>query len=161
MKKHIKLIEIFKRFKLEHLVIGTNCASITLSYTNWDSEAAWQLYVELITRVTTQPLSDLEGDEQTALQSIHSLFDIIRGILKAYGKNATSFTPTAIILTNKLLRPFTSKWHKLSMQNGFKKAETRKEFRDELSQLRKSLIHYVQLLANMAGVSDLTDTCQM
>jgi len=31
-----------------------------------DRNAAWALYVELITRVTSQPLGDAEGDEETA-----------------------------------------------------------------------------------------------
>ena len=157
MKKQFRLIDIFKRFKLENLVLGSNCATITLSYTNWDSEAAWQLYVELITRVTSQPLDETEGDEQTALESVYSLFNSSREILKNYGKNALSFTPIAIILVNKLLRPFTSKWHKQSLQNGFQKTEIKKEFREELSKLRDSLICYIKMLAELAGVPDYTE----
>ncbi|MBP5788884.1 MAG: hypothetical protein J6W29_01440, partial [Neisseriaceae bacterium] len=39
-----------------------------------DRNAAWELYVEMLTRISTQPLKDEHGDEQTALNSIHSLF---------------------------------------------------------------------------------------
>ena len=158
-KRTLKLIDVLKRFKLESLVIGSSCASITLSYTNWDSEAAWLLYVELITRVTSQPLDESEGDEQTALESIHSVFAITRDILKNYGKNARSFTPVALILVNKLLRPFTSKWHRQSIQNGFNKDDAQKEFRNDLNKLRESLVSYIKLLAEMSGVSDFVDVC--
>ena len=46
-----------------------------------DKEAAWELYIELLTRITTQPLSEKDGDEKTALQSIVSLFGITRKYL--------------------------------------------------------------------------------
>lgn len=152
--KRTTILDVLRRFKLESLVIGSNCATMTLSYTNWDSEAAWQLFVELITRVTSQPLPESDGDEKSALNSVYSLFSITRDILKNYGKNARSFTPFTILILNKLLRPFTSKWHKESLNNAFQKDETRKLFRSELEELRVSLMHYIQLLADMAGVDD-------
>ena len=48
-----------------------------------DKDAAWELYIELLTRVTTQSLKIDHGDEQSALLSIHSLFDITRNIIKS------------------------------------------------------------------------------
>ena len=32
-----------------------------------DKTAAWELYIELLTRITTQSLDEKDGDEQTAL----------------------------------------------------------------------------------------------
>lgn len=150
-KKNFKLIDVLKRFKLESLAIGTNCATVTLSYTNWDSEAAWQLYVELITRVTSQPLIESAGDEKTALDSVHSIFGTTREILKNFGKNAKSFTPLSLLLLNRIIRPFTSRWHKLFV-NGPISEQSKNVFRNELESLRLSLVSYIELLADMAGV---------
>lgn len=47
-----------------------------------DKVAAWELYIELLTRITTQSLPDEDGIEQTALDSIYSLFSTTRMILK-------------------------------------------------------------------------------
>jgi hypothetical protein len=47
--------------------------------------AAWDLYVELLPRVTTQHMAPDPGDEKTALESIYSLFPLTRDILKQHG----------------------------------------------------------------------------
>ena len=39
-----------------------------------DRAAAWELYIELLTRVTTQYLAPEDGDEKTALDSVHNIF---------------------------------------------------------------------------------------
>lgn len=36
-----------------------------------DSEAAWKMYLELLTRITTQPLPDNSGMESSALESVY------------------------------------------------------------------------------------------
>jgi len=46
-----------------------------------DKNAAWELYIELLTRITTQPLAESHGDEETALKSIYSLFSITREVI--------------------------------------------------------------------------------
>ena len=57
-----------------------------------DKDAAWELYIELLTRITTQPLAKEDGDEETALTSIYSLFGITRSIIKSHGRNCQEFT---------------------------------------------------------------------
>lgn len=159
MRKKIKkgkLSEIFKRFKIENISLSTDAAGIEISYTNWDAEAAWLMYVELLTRITTQPLTKNFGDEATALESIHNLFQITRDILKNYGRNAASFTKIAIIILNQKVRPFTSKWHKLSAEKAFDYPKKCEIFRKELELLRHDLISYTKILAEMANVEDLT-----
>ena len=47
-------------------------------------------------------------------------------------------------------RPFTTKWHRLASQGAFA------EFRKELSSLQETLKLYSRMLADMAGVEDLT-----
>ena len=39
-----------------------------------DRDAAWDLYVELLTRITTQHLAPADGDEKTALSSVYRYF---------------------------------------------------------------------------------------
>ncbi len=125
---------------------------------NWkpqdsDKSAAWWLYVEMITRITTQPLKD--GDEKTALDSIFALFAITREILKKH-EGCTEFSKIAIIVLNQVIRPFTAKWHILSLRGAFQRPDECKEFRSELEELQKNLRNYTKMLAGMAGVEDLT-----
>ena len=121
-----------------------------------DKDAAWEIYVELITRITIQPLPKEEGEEQIALESIYTLFPITREILKKYGRDAQEFAKLAVVVLNQIIRPFTTKWHKLALKGAFEKEEKREEFRKELEELQKKLIIYTRMLADMAGVEDLT-----
>ena len=119
-----------------------------------DRRAAWELYVELLTRVATQPLPDQDGDEKTALDSVHDLFALTREILrKNYG--ADQFAKIAVVVLNQVVRPFTAKWHPLSIAGAFEKPKGRKEFRADLRELQEKLTCYTQMLANMAAVENL------
>ncbi len=122
-----------------------------------DRDAAWELYIELLTRITTQPLPMKHGDEQTALDSIYSIFGLTRGIIKSHKRNCAEFTKIAIIVLNQIIRPFTAKWHKISLKKGFKDENICEDFRRELLQLQKQLCIYAKMLADMAGVEDLTE----
>ncbi len=121
-----------------------------------DKNAAWDLYIELLTRITTQKLDTSHGDEGTALASVFSLFSTTRQIIKDNGKDCIEFTKIAVIMLNQKIRPFTAKWHKVSVADGFRNSDTCKEFRDELLELQKILSIYTQMLADMAGIEDLT-----
>jgi hypothetical protein len=121
-----------------------------------DKAAAWDLYIELLTRITTQPLPKEHGDEQTALNSIFSLFGLTREVLKKHGRDASEFSKIAIVVLNQIIRPFTAKWHKESIENAFQNEEKCNEFRDELEKLQKVLVIYTRMLSDMAGVEDLT-----
>jgi hypothetical protein len=121
-----------------------------------DRAAAWELYVELLTRVATQYLAPEHGDEQAALESVHQLFPLTREILKRNGSGAGEFAKLAIPVLNQIIRPFTAKWHRLALAGAFKDEARCREFRAELSDLQVSLRKYTQALAAMALVEDLT-----
>ena len=121
-----------------------------------DQNASWDLYVELLTRITTQPLPKEDGDEQTALNSVFSLFAITRNVLKKHGRDAGEFAKIAIVVLNQVIRPFTAKWHKLSLAGAFEDDKLCADFRNELEELQKVLVIYTKMLADMAGVEDLT-----
>lgn len=135
--------------------------SVGILETEWqpsdpDRDAAWDLYVELLTRITTQPLSDDAGVEKAALESIHSLFATTRGILRARGRQCVEFTKLAVVVLNQIVRPFTDKWHPICEQGGFSDAATRREFREQLRQVKQRLLGYAKALADIAGVEDMT-----
>lgn len=119
-----------------------------------DKDAAWELYTELLIRITTQELGQ-SGDEKTALGSVYAIFGLTRDTIKRHGRQCEEFTKIAIPILNQVIRPFTAKWHKVSI-NGFNHNESI-EFRDELSLLQDVLKRYCKMLADMAGVEDLTD----
>ena len=122
-----------------------------------DRDAAWELYVEMLTRIVTQPLPRNHGDEKTALDSVYSLFAVTREILRRRGRRCVGFTRIAVVVLNQVVRPFTAKWHPLSLAGTFEKASGRREFRKELEKLQADLRRYAGLLAAIAEVEDLTD----
>jgi len=122
-----------------------------------DKNAAWELYIELLTRITTQPLAETDGDEKTVLQSIYSLFGLTRAIIKSHGRDCNEFTKIAIIVLNQIVRPFTAKWHKVAVEDGFQNKAICDEFREELSCLQEKLCVYTKMLSEMAEVEDLTN----
>lgn len=48
-------------------------------------DAAWQSYIELLTRIAAQLLPLDHGDEKTALDRVHSLFGLARETIKNHG----------------------------------------------------------------------------
>ncbi len=121
-----------------------------------DKKAAWELYIELLTRITTQPLGENDGDEKAALESVYSLFPTTRSIIKENGRDCIEFTKLAIVVLNQKVRPFTAKWHRASLAHGLDSPELRKQFREELREVQSLLRIYTGMLAQMAGVEDLT-----
>jgi hypothetical protein len=121
-----------------------------------DRSAAWDLYVELLTRITTQYLPPEVGDERTALDSVYAIFPLTREILRKHGSGSGEFAKLAIPILNQIVRPFTAKWHRLSLSGAFKDKAHRLEFRKDLSALQPILRHYTAALADMAAVEDLT-----
>jgi hypothetical protein len=148
---------LFEQWGLRSIKLNLKFAEMEFEPNDVDKKAAWELYIELLTRITTQTLQDSQGDEKTALDSVFSLFKTTRQVLKDNGRGCINFSKIAIIVLNQVVRPFTAKWHLLSLQGAFDKADKRKEFRDELRQLQRKLKLYTKLLADLAEVEDLTE----
>lgn len=145
------LKDLFHKVGLTGLKINAGFATLDFDLKDADKDAAWDMYVELITRTVTQRLEG--GHERSALRSIFSIFEITREIIKKNGRNCVEFTKVAVIVLNQVLRPFATKWHALEDE-----LETNKEaFRAELAQLQQNIRKYTSLLAEMAGVEDITD----
>lgn len=127
-----------------------------LSITDADVEAAWELYVELVTRIATQPLDDEDGVEVTALESIASLFGFTRELMRRSGPDSAAFSALALALLNYRVRPFTAAWHKAEMDRLSDPAVSGR-FRDELRYLQEDLRVAADVLADLAQVPRLSD----
>ena len=127
-----------------------------LNPTDNNRKAAWDLYVEMVTRITTQPLDPEHGDEKTALDSVYSLFQTTREILLKQGPDCVVFAKIAIEILNQKVRPFTAKWHRKSLAGAFDNPDECTEFRAELEVLQEILRAYTCTLAVLAGIEDIT-----
>jgi hypothetical protein len=144
------------KWSMRSLSIRTPFLEMQWAPQDADKAAAWEMYIELLTRVSSQPLADHAGSERAALASIHSLFATTREVLRRHGRDAGEFTKIAIVVLNQLIRPFTTKWHAIDLEGGLADAAQRAAFRAELAPLREKLTRYTRMLADMAGVEDLT-----
>ncbi len=136
-----------------------------------EKKAAWEMYVELVTRISVMPLQPEEGSLREALTSLYSLFGLTREILRAHGpsvaqakKDALSFGYLAVAILNTILRPLLAKWHpvlksyeetrpiSLSPLEHEHKWAHYSELRQEIEEARLVLIQYANLLAQVAEV---------
>lgn len=156
----MKIKDLFEKWDLKGLKVKTPILEMDWAPSDVDKDAAWDLYIELLTRITTQNLPDEHGIELTALESVHSLFQITRQTLKNHGRKAIDFSRIAIIVLNQIVRPFTAKWHKLSQEKAFDNPEHCTQFRKELSELQIQLRGYTSLLADLADVENLTEVVE-
>ena len=153
----MNLPTLFNQFNLTKVRLNVAGVGVEIEFNQDDQDAAWELYVEMLTRIVTQPLPANVGDEQTALDSVYSLFGTTREILHRRGRNSIQFSKVAIPVLNQVVRPFTAKWHRESLAGAFGEPARCREFRQELITLQADLRNYNRLLASIAGVEDLTD----
>lgn len=151
----ITLKQWLDRVNLTNLKFNVGVLEAEFSPLSVDRRAAWEMYVELLTRVTTQDLMPDEGDEVKALESICSIFSTTRSILKT-NVRCTEFAKIAILVLNQVVRPFTAKWHRKSVAGVFRDANQCEAFRKDLIGIQKQLRKYTQALADLADVEDLT-----
>ena len=52
----MKLKKMFKNFGLEKIQLGPKWARAEISFQTPDQDAAWELYIEMLTRIAIQPL---------------------------------------------------------------------------------------------------------
>lgn len=140
-----------------------------------EQKAAWELYVEIVTRVSATEVHPKEGSLREVLSSLHSLFGITRTILRTYGPSIAqpkgngvlSLGYIAVVILNMVLRPFLSKWHPLltdyesTRANGISTIDHEQrwdrffEFRQDLAETQKSILEYADVLAEVARVPPL------
>jgi hypothetical protein len=153
----MKLRELLDKWSLGKLKVSAGFLEAEFVPNDQERDAAWSMYVELLTRVTTQALPAEQGQEASSLASVHHLFAITRGILREPGRrHATQFARIAIVILNQKVRPFTTHWHLAAERGAWKDQQQCRRFRDELRELQAVLTRYAGLLSDLAGVEDLT-----
>lgn len=129
-------------------------------------KVAWKLFVETVTRVSTQPLADGTGLLREAMTSLYGLFQVVRDTLKetlpspVQGR-APTVEQLAITMLNLELRPFLSRWHPELRQ--WEQANPGADeagwpagaaCRRELAQVQSRIRGYAVGYARLAGVDD-------
>jgi hypothetical protein len=118
-----------------------------------DRQAAWKVYTELRTRISTQPLAYRAGDEATALDSVYRLFELSRSSIKDH-EGCTHFATLTVRILNDRVRPFTAKWHRMKIEGHLASADFRFQFRRELAVLQPTLRQLTHLLGLLSGELD-------
>jgi len=152
----LKVRKLFEKWDMKGLKVNMGFLETEWEPQVKDAEAAWEMYVELLTRIATQPLPSIAGIESTALESVYSLFGVTRDILRKYGRDCSGFAKIAIIILNQVVRPFTARWHRLSNENAFQDQSQCQLFREELQELQVKLRKYMGMLAEIAAVEDIS-----
>jgi len=157
------------------LPFGLGSISGTWGPDDAERKAAWEMYVELVTRISVEALGPDEGLLQEALNSLYSLFESTRDILRRYGPEVAipkrgldlSFGAIAVAVLNRALRPLLARWHPelthyestratdvspLEHERTWHKGQ---ELRGALEDVRKTLTAYADLLGEVAGVPSL------
>ena len=140
-----------------------------------ERDAAWEMYVELITRIGVVRLGPDEGLISEALSSLYSLFDTTREILRRHGPAvarpapgaSVSFGHLAIAVLNGALRPLLAKWHPLlvdheaarpsgtSAVDWEREWDRHDELRAALDEVGRTLVAYAGLLGEVCDAKDL------
>ncbi|MFD9418496.1 hypothetical protein ACFWC9_27790 [Streptomyces goshikiensis] len=140
-----------------------------------EREAAWELYVELATRISVVELGEDEGLLREALSSLYTVFGTTREILRRYGPSVAPRVPPghvtfgllAVNVLNLSIRPLLTRWHPLLTAHEARRGdqvdpvgherrwERAEELRREIEQVRQVLLSLAQALNEVAGVGDL------
>ena len=140
-----------------------------------ERKAAWEMYVELVTRISVQKLRPDEGLLREALTSLYTLFETTREILRKYGPSVAqpkgdgnlSLGYLAVVILNHVLRPLLATWHPLLLDYESKKEssisawehekqwEKHDKLRQEINKVRSQIEEYANLLAEVADVPTL------
>jgi hypothetical protein len=143
---------------------------LTFVVNNDARHVAWKLYIEVVTRISTQPLADEEGFIREALTSLYGLFGTTRDTLKASRPSVSvsgeqTVEHLAVTMLNNELRPFLSKWHprlrefEKALSNGQESAwSDNRACRDELRNIQVHLLGFALGFARPAGVRDAQNT---
>lgn len=141
-------------------------SELTFVVNNDARQVAWKLYIETVTRVSTQPLADEEGFIRESLTSLYGLFATTRDTLKASRPSVPvsggqTVEHLAVTMLNHELRPFLSKWHPRLRE--FEKTHPDAQesawpdnmsCRGELRRVQAHLATFALGFARLAGVRD-------
>jgi hypothetical protein len=130
------------------------------------AKAGWRIFVEVVSRISTQPLASEAGLLYEALESLHILIGLIREELKSMpptpsaspGDDTVEYI--ALRLLNLHLRPFLANWH--PRVDEWRKRNRTEEgdaaaCRRELEEMRSRMINDVRQLGELVGVQHVDE----
>jgi hypothetical protein len=137
-----------------------------------EQHAAWELYIELTTRISVAELSPSDGLLRESLSSLYGIFTTTRQLLRQYGPRVArsqtgttiSFGYLAISMLNYVLRPVLAKWHPLLLDYEHQRPasvsplqheqawERAAELRQALNEVRAILMQFTALLAQISHI---------
>jgi hypothetical protein len=140
-----------------------------------ERQAAWELYVELITCISLLELGFKEGVLRETIASFHVFFAAARDILRKYGpeiaranvRSNVSLGAVAVAAIDYVLAPLLSKWHPVllgyestrpsstSSVDWESRWEHAQELRGALEAARRAMTEYADVLATVAKVTPL------
>jgi len=143
--------------------------------TECERNAAWDMYVEIATRIPVAFVKSGEGSLHVSLSSTYKLFEATREILRKYGPTVArpraegqfSFGCLSVKVLDVILRPFLLKWYPIlteyestreateSSYNHERRWERYQELTTELGGIREALLQYAELLARASEVPSL------
>ena len=140
-------------------------SDLTFSVDDDGRLVAWQLYVEVATRISTQPIGAEDGTLREALNSLYLLFTSTREVLKSSrpstrtDRSGNPVEQLAITMLNLQLRPFLSRWHsRLAGLEATGQPESEWPFngqcRAELAQVSQNILEYAFGFAKLANVGN-------
>jgi hypothetical protein len=141
---------------------------LTLEPDEVQQKAAWELYVELATRISVSRVVGDKGSIRDALSSLYSIVNTTREILRKAGPSVAtgpnSFGPIAIKVINQGIRPFLDTWHAellhyeqsrppesnpIDYEHHWEKYDN---FWDELAGFQEEMMEYITALAFIADI---------
>ncbi len=158
--------------RIDFKVPGLGGISGTWEPDESEIQAAWELYVEMVTRAPLGEGSLRKGSVREALNSIYSLFDTTRTILRSYGPGVArpkggqelSFGYLAVSMLNHVLRPLLTEWHPRLQQWERENPSSneiewpgRSDFLETLGETEDLLRQYAKLFTGVAEVPELTE----
>lgn len=142
-----------------------------------EAAAAWELMVELSTRVPVIPLRQDEGLLEEALASLGALFRETRFILRGHGPACAEHRPGELslavlagVMLNQVIRPVTAYWHPILMEHNetrvrgtsTRQSESiwpeREEFLRIFHELAVSLTQFAKVFAQASSAEEFLRT---
>jgi len=163
----IPSIKIFRNLVLDEINVSVpRCGNMKFKVNREYRLVAWNLFIETITRISTQPLKNDQGILEESLNSLYKLFTTTRELLKEMEPSKENGEMTVELLAVKMLndelRPFLSKWHPrfVELEKCYPELkdqdwEFSSEFRKELEVLREAILSYARAFGELSCVTEL------
>ena len=131
------------------------------AFTLEDRDAAWQLYIELMSRHVDRAKKVEECNPFTVMDSFEGLFQARTEIFREAGSKSVKTLNKIMPFLNETIRPFVQKWRLESKDGAFNgeymMSVRRPEFYREAEVLYEEIQTMCDTMARIAGVQNLAE----